>query len=229
MKVKVQNHFQRAGARPSRQRSLIRDAARGLAQQMFFWGCDACHPEGNLLERSGLRRIERAEQHGEGSSRYWVNWRRGVVELHSFCAGWYPDNPVRTGAVFIRSQERLLSCTGGEPLVPGRYQNSRFGRGGTDDLLAAIPALLAWVCHHEEQVFQLAGAGYRQKCWTRYLSKPGARPWLPPDEAARWFREFLQAPSSVSRPREIQRRTRPAVMPKSPATGRNHLTGKFRP
>jgi hypothetical protein len=212
MKVSVQNQNRPAGflphfSAPSRRRSLARDAARGLVQQMFFWGCDASHPEGNLLVRAGLQRLAREEPHGEGSSRYGMAWQSGLVELHSFCAGWYPGDPARTGTVFIRSRERLFPCTGGEPLVPGVYEDSRLGREGADDLLEALPPLFSWVCHYESRVRKLAGAGYRQKCWMRYWSKPGARPWLPPEDAVRWFRDFVRAPASIQRPREFLRRT----------------------
>lgn len=220
--MKVKGHNQNGLTRcfpSSRQRSLAGDAARGLAQQMFFWGCDARYWEGNLLVRAGLRRLARAEIQGEGSSRYGMDWRGGVVELHSFCAGWYPRDPGRKGAVFIRSQERLFTCSGGEPVAPGVYEDSRLGREGADDLLAALPPLFSWGCQYESRVRKLAGADYRQACWMRYLSKPGARPWLPPEDAVRWFRDFVRTPASVQRPREFLRQPLPfaAGKPRMPA------------
>jgi hypothetical protein len=54
----------------SRVRGLIRDLTDGLAQQMFFWGRDVAHPDGNGLVRAGLQRIARVESGGEGTSRY---------------------------------------------------------------------------------------------------------------------------------------------------------------
>ena len=33
---------------------LFRVLATGLRQQMFFWGKDAMHPEGNLFVRTGF-------------------------------------------------------------------------------------------------------------------------------------------------------------------------------
>ena len=34
----------------------LNDAARGLGQQMVFWGLDVRHPEGNRLVHSGMTR-----------------------------------------------------------------------------------------------------------------------------------------------------------------------------
>lgn len=228
MKVKVQNQIRGHAIPLSRRRSLARDVAQGLVQQMFFWGCDARHPAGNLLERAGLERIAREDIRGEGSSRYAMAWRSGVVELHSFCAGWYPGDPERTGTVFIRSQERLFTCKGTEPVVPGIYEDSRFARDGADDLLAALSPLISWVNHYEKQVRYLAGSGYRQACWMRYLAKPGARPWLPPEDAARWFRDFVREPEAVRRPREVWRRALSAVAGKTPAWAGNIQPGRRR-
>jgi len=53
---------------PSKRRSLVRDACGCLHQQMFFWGCDARHPDGNLLIRHGLTRIARCESGEEDNA-----------------------------------------------------------------------------------------------------------------------------------------------------------------
>lgn len=175
------------------------------------------------MVRAGLQRIARDQSHGEGSSRYWMNWRQGVMELHSFCVGWYPHNPGGKGIIFIRSQERLFTCTGGEPVFPGVYENARFARDGADGLLEAVSPLFSWVCQYESRVRKLAGVGYRQKCWMRYLSKPGARPWLPPDDAVRWLRDFVRTPASVPRPREVLRRAQPLTPSKTRKTADRNL------
>jgi hypothetical protein len=36
----------------SRLWGILRDLTDGLAQQMFFWGCDVTHPGGNRLRRA---------------------------------------------------------------------------------------------------------------------------------------------------------------------------------
>lgn len=38
----------------SRLGGLLRDLTAGLTQQMFFWGKDVVHPDGNLLVRQGF-------------------------------------------------------------------------------------------------------------------------------------------------------------------------------
>lgn len=195
----------------SRSRSFLRDVACGIGQQMFFWGCDVRHPKGNLLVALGMERLARECAHGEGSSRYRMPWKGGLIELHSFCVGWYPSASENKGAIFIRGQERLLSCQSEMPLTPGRYENERFSRDSSDELLITIRPLLAWIVEYEEQIENIAGPEYRPQCWKRYLSKIGARPWLSPAQSMEWYRNFLDTPEKVQRPKEIRRRNRTPV------------------
>lgn len=194
----------------SRSRSLLRDIAKGMGQQMFFWGCDARHSQGNLLIRTGLQRLAR-KTNGEGSSRYRQPWQGGLIELHSFCVGWYPDQFTGHGAVFIRGRERLLGCHGETPLTPGRYERDRFFAESSDELLTTIRPLVAWLLAYEARVAVLAEASYRQDCWLKYLAKTGARPWLSPSQAAQWFQDFLNGPAQVRRPRQLLREKRPTL------------------
>jgi len=202
-----------AAAPHSRTRSLLRDLANGIGQQMFFWGCDVRHAQGNLLVRAGMQRLARLEARGEGSSRYRMAWEGGLIELHSFCVGWYPDGSSHHGAIFIRGKERLQGCLGESPLTPGRYEEDRFSSECSDELLRTVRPLITWLLAYEAQVESLAGPHYRQDCWMKYLSKVGARPWLSPAQANAWFQDFLECPEKVRRPREILRRPR-AIRPR---------------
>jgi len=201
----------------SRKRSLLRDIANGIGQHMFFWGCDVRHPQGNLLVRSGMQRLAREETAGgEGSSRYRIAWQGGLIELHSFCVGWYPDETTNNGAIFIRGRKRLQGCLGEMPLTPGRYEAERFSPGCSDELLITIRPLIAWLLAYEAKVESLAGADYRQACWLKYLAKIGARPWLAPAQGVEWFQDFLQRPERVRRPRQFLRTHRqPAIRSRS--------------
>lgn len=191
-------------ATPSRRRSLVRDACGCLQQQMFFWGCDARHREGNLLVRFGMTRLGREENTGEGSSRYRMDWRDGTVEVHSFCAGWYPR--FDEGVVFIRNRERLYSCSGDEPLTPGAYEEERHTALNADAMLNLSRPLVEWVSEYESWVHAQTTSGYRQKCWMKLLSRMGGKPWLPPEQAETWRRSFVQDPASTPRARELFRR-----------------------
>ena len=194
-----------AGARwmpPSRRRSLLRDLADGLLQQMFLWGCDVRRKEGNLLLEFGMQRIVRdASMQSEGTSRYRMPWEGGTVELHGFCAGWYPRNMRAAGVLFIRYKGRLDLCAGGEPVTPGKYDAGRIGGGGMDDLLEGAMPLVRWLVSYEGWVREAAPPKYRRACWMEYLELKGARGWLPPDDALRWLRRFAESPASVPRAR----------------------------
>jgi hypothetical protein len=201
----------RDGTPPSRRRSLVRDLSNGLRQQMYLWGCDVRRKEGNLLEGFGMQRIgqERKERQ-EGTSRYRAAWEGGVVELHGFCAGWYPQNPEARGVVFIRHRDRLDVCDGAEPVTPGVYGESGLG-AGRDTLAEAVMPFVRWLVAYESWVFRTTEDGYRYACWLEYLGLVGARPWLPPDEALRWLAQFAQAPDSVPRARASLRKLSPRI------------------
>lgn len=189
---------------PSRRRSLVRDVCGCLRQQMFFWGCDASHLGGNFLIRYGMNRLGRAETHSEGSSRYRMGWRDGTVELHSFCAGWYPS--AGNGVVFIRNREYLSSFAGGEPLTPGVYDSARCTDSTIDDMLENCRPLLEWVSDYENWIHSQTGSEYRHKCWRMLQSRAGGRPWLTPSDAQNWMNRFLDDPGSTPRARDFLRK-----------------------
>jgi hypothetical protein len=162
----------------SRLRGLIRDLTDGLAQQMYLWGRDVRHPEGNALLRSGMQRIARTETGGEGTSLYRIERENGWIELHGFCAGWRPHDPQATGLLYIRRCHRIF--------------------------LASEP-LLRWWADYEQWAQQELGAVWRQECWRDYVKLRHARPWLTPPQAVDWLLEFLENPRTQQRPREILR------------------------
>lgn len=197
----------------SRQRAFLRDLARGLAQQMVFWGCDARHPRGNLLVAAGMRRLARSERGAEGSSRYRAEWLGGLIELHSYCAGWSSARS-EAGCLFVRANQSWLAPRGIDPVTPGHYEQARRDRTSSDALLTAVRPLVAWVVEYESRVATLGGPTYRAACWGQLRRGPEARPWLPPAEATRCFHQFLDAPTQVVRPRDLNRNLAMAGRPK---------------
>lgn len=151
-----------------------------------------------------MTRLERAEVHSEGSSRYRMAWRGGTLELHSFCAGWYPSDG--EGVVFIRNQEHLTSFSGAEPLTPGQYEEKRRINSTTDEMLEMCRPLVEWVAEYESWIEAHTAREYRHTCWMRLLSRMGGRPWLPPSKAATWREHFLADPGSTPRAKELLRR-----------------------
>lgn len=185
----------------SRRRALLRDVADGLMQQMFFWGCDARHPGGNLLGRHGLTRLPRAATGGEGSSRYRAPWEGGTVELHGFCAGWYPHDDAAPGVLFIRHRGRLVLTRGPEPLTPGRYEADRLASADPDAVTAAVAPLLRWLVAYERRIAEEPGPAYRHACWRLRRQLPSEPRWLAPDEALAWFERYLADPATTPRAR----------------------------
>jgi len=199
----------------SRLRSLVRDVCRHLQQQMIYWGWDARHPDGNLLVRFGMQRIGRDGGQVEGSSRYRMPWRDGTVEIHSFCAGWYPLSG--EGMLFIRHRERLYATVGREPLKPGFYDADRVAGATSDETLLICRPLLEWVISYEKWIIRNTVTGYRRQCWGRDVAQMGAPRWLSPEQALPWLETFVADPSATPRGRELLRPPKPSGICPRPA------------
>ena len=187
----------------SRLRGLIRDLTDGLAQQMYLWGRDVRHPDGNGLVHAGLQRIARIDSAGEGTSRYRIERDGGWIELHGFCAGWRPHDPAKDGMLYIRRCHRIFIASG--QMDPGRYDMSRLRGGCTDKILLAAESFLRWWIDYEKWAAQELGTAWRTECWRDYVKLRHARPWLSPVQAVDWLLEFLENPRTQQRPREILR------------------------
>jgi hypothetical protein len=188
---------------PSRLRGLLRDLTDGLAQQMFFWGRDVAHPDGNGLVRAGLQRIARTEVGGEGTSRYRLEREDGWIELHGFCAGWRPHDRAATGMLFVRRCHRIFLARG--EMSPGRYDMQRLRGGTVDEMLAACGPFLRWWMDYEAWAADEFGSAWRDAAWRDYRKLRGARAWLAPEDALVWLRDFTTNPRATKRPREILR------------------------
>lgn len=194
-------------AQPARSqvRALMRDLSGMFLQQMFFWGCDVQHPKGNLLLRIGADRFERERSCGEGSSRYRFDWNNGKVELHSFCAGWYPQEATASGVIFIRARERFFDCAGATPLTPGQYEEGRFRFANPDEMLLICRPMLSWLAYYEKCVAAVTGSTYRDQCFSLYRRYGKSRPWLPPKDAQAWLARFLDSPETICRAKVLLR------------------------
>jgi hypothetical protein len=189
----------------SRLRGLIRDLTDGLAQQMYLWGRDVRHPDGNALVRAGLQRIARIGNDGEGTSLYRIERENGWIELHGFCAGWRPHDPEATGMLYIRRCHRIFLAQGS--MIPGRYDMSRLRGGTVDEVFASFNPFLRWWVDYERWANETLGTPWLTECWRDYVKLRRARPWLTPVQAVDWLLEFLENPQTQQRPREILRAT----------------------
>ena len=173
----------------------LSDAARGLAQQMVFWGHDVRHPEGNSLVRFGMNRSPSPGL--KGTSCYSMTWENGQIELHGAVASWTPDLS-GNGCIFSRDHARINLWNGDQPPVPGREH----GCGGSPDKRwFAFQPFLRWLIGYEQWITRIHGATWRDGCWRALKRLPKGKPWLPPDLAFRWWE--LAATSAPSRPKQL--------------------------
>ena len=178
-------------------RLVLRDAAAGLYAQMYYWGQDVQHAEGNLLVRYGMTRVPKETP--KGTSRYRQYWGGGWIELHGFCAGWY--GPER-GVVFDRARDRWLNWNQEQPPEPTSLGVSS-GDGLTDDLLEKAVLLMEWAREYETWAQGWWGAAGRRSHHRAFLKLRPRRWWLPPDLALSWFRQWVEDPLQAPRPRKF--------------------------
>jgi prepilin-type N-terminal cleavage/methylation domain-containing protein/prepilin-type processing-associated H-X9-DG protein len=160
---------------------FLSDAARGLAQQMVFWGHDARHPGGNSLVRFGM---ERSPSPGlTGTSCYSMPWENGLIELHGAVASWTPP-PGGTGCVFCRDLGSIALWNSPLPPVPGREHGVE---GSADERWLAFLPFIRWLLAYEPWIHKTHGSAWRAGCWRALKRLPKGKPWLPPHLALKWW------------------------------------------
>lgn len=164
----------------SREAIWLGDAARGLCQQMVFWGHDVRHPAGNWLVAHGM---ERKPSPGiTGTSCYSTEWENGRIELHGAVASWTSADS--NGCVFNRDHRRILLWNEGHAPVPGIDR----GTGGSPrNRWSAFQPLLRWLIAYEKQVTEQLGPSWREANWRAVKKLPHSPAWLPPAAALAWW------------------------------------------
>lgn len=174
---------------------LLNDAARGLTQQMVFWGQDVRHAEGNMLLEFGLKR--NPSQGLKGTSCYTSSWENGLIELHGAVASWSPPTG-QTGCIFNRNQAVIALWNSTRPPVPGKQMGST---GNAEARWLAFHPLMRWLVNYESWVLKTHGLEWRQSGWRNLKRLPKGKPWLPPHLALKWWE--LAASGNPLRPREL--------------------------
>lgn len=179
--------------------ALLRDLAEALAQQMFYWGRDVIHSEGNLLVAHGFDR--RPSEGLKGTSCYRKALDEGFVELHGACAGWYPDAPEEAAFLYIRNRHRCFLYSGGGSPVPGLYPGNHLRTEPSAKRLALSHRFLDWWLDYEDWIASTVGSRYRESCHRAFGQLPKSAPWLPPDAGLAWLRAYHRDPESAGRAR----------------------------
>jgi hypothetical protein len=174
--------------------ALLRDLTVGLRQQMYYWGRDVVHSDGNQLVHEGF--TKRRSPGLQGTSCYSLDWQGGVIELHGACAGWYREGE---GFVYVRRLNRCDGWQDGEPMVPG--DSVRLARKSVPagELAERMGPFIEWWIQYERAIEQRLGADYRLKCYREHARLPRSRTWLSPEAGIRWIEAFLNEPAGLDR------------------------------
>lgn len=184
---------------------LTRDLSAAITQQMFFWGRDVIHPDGNLLCVHGFER--RKSEGLTGTSCYRKTLLRGFVELHGACAGWYADDPTEPGFLYIRNRRRCFCYADNVPPAPGLYANELLRTGPVRELFALSRPFLEWWLDYEDWIASVTGPDYREACYRTFRKLPKSKAWLPPQEAREWLVKYRDEPAALKRAKQHQRAT----------------------
>ena len=174
MTMKTLTHYQR-----------LRQAEKGLAQQMILWGHDVRHSGGNALQRFGMSR--EASSGLQGTSCYRMEWENGEVQLHGAVASWHAhDAPAAEGCLYSRTQKRIRLWGHARPPIPGEDHGEH---GRAERCWTAFQPLQRWLIAYEIWVLAELGADWRRSTWRAQFSLVKKSPWLAPPAALAWWCE----------------------------------------
>lgn len=176
----------------------FRDLADGMRQQMYLWGRDALHQDGNLFVRTGF--TKRPSEGLQGTSCYALPWQSGRIELHGSHAGWFGEDG---GFLFIRPLGRCVRWRSATSPVPGEWDAGHIDARADESLHSLSVPFLNWWLTHEAHVECLAGSAYREACLRQFKKLPKSRPWLPSAAATRWITGLRDEPHSLPRARRF--------------------------
>ncbi|MBK1881470.1 hypothetical protein JIN85_03525 [Luteolibacter pohnpeiensis] len=180
---------------------LLRDFTAALRQQMYFWGHDVMHPDGNLLVKRGM--VKTASAGLKGTSCYAIDWQDGRIHLHGSCAGWH--SMAGTSFLYIRPLARCFHWHGEQPVIPGEWTTDLLDSPDPESLYQSSLPFLEWWLDYERWISSQYPPSYREDCHRKLKSVPKTRPWLPPAAALQWLDLFLTAPCQLDRARRFSR------------------------
>lgn len=182
----------------NRLKILLKDCARGVYQQMYFWGKDVTHEKGNQLEKYGFKKSP--SQGLRGTSCYTYESEGEVVELYGSCAGYYTDS---SSLVFLRQRNRFYEWLPERRLVAGRWCQNDLDGCDTDEMFYYLMPFLQWWIGYEEWILECNGPEYRERCYREWCKVNSRLSWLDPESALRWIREFQIRGEGQVRPRHF--------------------------
>lgn len=182
-------------------RGVLRDFTAALGQQMYFWGRDVVHPDGNLLQAHGFDR--RPSEGLDGSSCYELPRSAETVELHGACVGLYQSQA--DGFLFVRSRKRCFLYASSKAPVPGTYPETLLRTHPEEDLMLASQRFLSWWLEYETWIRSVTAPGYRDACFRTFKKLPRSTPWLAPAAGLEWLHGYAADPHTLDRSRTRKR------------------------
>ncbi len=182
----------------SRTTGLFNDFTNALAQQLFFWGQDVIHPDGNLLCKYGF---EKRKSHGKQStSCYRISFEGDTIELHGLCVGSYSYD--RPSFLFTRYPHRCWIYEGEKTPAPGMIDKNKMNGKTTKELEAAAKRFLAWLLDYEDWITLNTEENYRKNCYKLYKKMPTSKVWLEPDMALSWLKNYFHMSHDLKRAKQ---------------------------
>lgn len=161
---------------------VLKKAMHLLDQQMWLWGCDIKHPQGNLLTEYGFRRIPNPDPSSSNSSVYRLELdRHSRVILRGFAVFFGKD--FLGGLLFKRfdSQPYRTPATDLADLPFTKFDLPTLGRYGDEsqEFCQLASGLFQWIANYDSWVKENFGTGYIEDC----LKSRGKQPAVPAIQA----------------------------------------------
>lgn len=179
-------------------RLLLKSCAQGFYQQMYFWGKDVLHPNGNQLEAYGFKKSP--SKGLKGTSCYTYTSDLYTIELYGSCAGYYSST---TQAVFLRNRCKFYEWLPTHPLIAGHWSRHDLEWRDPQSTFQSIQPLLHWWITYEQWIAERFESSYRQRCFTEWKKAKGKFIWLPPSLAVEWVSAFLQQKDRHTQPKHF--------------------------
>ncbi len=164
------------------------ESAKLIEHQMYFWGRDVLHPDGNRLVAAGCQSFRRTEC-SHAVRCYQLETPAAQIILHSTGVSLQPTDG-SPGVVFLRPTHRLYHLPEGALPLPYDKDTVRSLRGILpSEFPKALTTLLAFVQAYEDWAAdQWLPTGSRLAAWREQKSSAtkGIR-WLKPQESLQWL------------------------------------------
>jgi len=169
------------------------EAAKLIEHQMYFWGRDVLHSDGNLLVAAGCQRFRHANC-SHAVRCYRLETPEAVITLHSTGISLQGIDG-EPGVVYLRPTHRLYHLNKGARALPYSREGLRSVRRVLPhEFPAALTSLLAFVWAYEQWAGTRCPPGSRLTAWReqKVTATKGVR-WLKPEESMRWLDACLAA------------------------------------